>query len=93
MDKPTTLRLSREQQEAVTRIAERLGVSESAVIRWAVDALLQYAEAHGGQLILPLDLSQQWERVRPQDTPSSRPYLKVAEDGEGRTAPKKGGAA
>lgn len=93
MNKPTTLRLPREQQEALTRLAERLGVSESAVIRWAVDALLQYAEAHGGQLILPLDLSQQWERVRQQDASSSRPYLKVAEDGKSHDAPKKGGAA
>lgn len=63
MDKPTTLRLPKEQAEALSSLAARLGVSDAAIIRWAVDALLQYAEAHGGHLVLPLDLTQQWVRI------------------------------
>jgi len=71
MQKPTTLRLPKEQAEQVARIAESLGVSESAVIRWAVDALLQHAAAHDGHLVLPLNLGDQWAKVRPaaEDSP------------------------
>ena len=59
----TTIRLPKEQAEKVREMAERFGVSDSVILRWAVEALLDYAAAHGGTIHLPLDLSTQWKKV------------------------------
>jgi predicted transcriptional regulator len=58
-----TIRMPRDQAEKLHNLAERFGVTDAVVIRWAVEALLDYAAAHGGTIHLPLDLSTQWKKV------------------------------
>lgn len=62
----TTIRLPQEQAAKVRELADKLGVSDSIILRWAVDALLEYADAHGGTPHLPLDLTAQWQQVTAQ---------------------------
>lgn len=52
----TTVRLPEDQAEALKKLAERFGVSESVIVRWAADALIAHVERHGGNLSLPVDL-------------------------------------
>ncbi len=62
-----TIRMDRAQTEAVARLASKHGVTQAVIIRWAIDAFLQYAEAQGGRLHLPVDLSEQWQKIVPPE--------------------------
>lgn len=50
----TPIRFSEGQDAAVKRIAEACGVKEAEIVRWAVEALSDYWQHHGGRLLLPL---------------------------------------
>lgn len=88
----TTLRLTPEQASGIKALAERYGVPDSIIYRWAVEALLQYAAEHDGRLHLPLNLSEQWIRERagsrayPAATDTSARLNEDSGQAEGKTA-------
>ena len=52
--KPISVRLSAEQQERLAELSSRLGSNQAMLIRWGVEALLDYVDANDGSLTLPL---------------------------------------
>lgn len=62
MQKPTkknhNLRLSEAQGSQLEALASRYDVSETKIVEWALKALNDYAEAHGGRVILPINFGE-----------------------------------
>lgn len=50
-----SLRLDADQARQVKVMAEKFGVIDAQIIRWAVDALIAYVARHHGHLHLPID--------------------------------------
>jgi Ribbon-helix-helix protein, copG family len=63
--KKTTLsiRLDDEQLDKVKEIAAKFRVGEADVIRWAIDALVEYVAHHDGHLHLPIQFDVLWAKV------------------------------
>ena len=57
------LRLTEEQFEALEKIGATTGTDTAFLIRTAIDGLLNYVEASGGKLHLPLDYSTAWTQL------------------------------
>lgn len=55
---PIGVRLKSAQRAGLQRLADKYGVEMVDVLRWAIDALLQYCEAHEGRLVLPVDFNE-----------------------------------
>ena len=53
-DKPLQLRLTPMQKQKLGELAETMGLPKVQLIRWGVDALLDYVERNGGKITLPL---------------------------------------
>jgi len=75
--KALTVRFSPDEIERLNTLSEKYGVTQSTAARWAVEALIQYVDAHGGELHLPIDLSAEWKKIKHQE--DLRP-LRVAEE-------------
>ena len=54
------VRLSTTDREWLERTAAASGVEVSQLVRWAIEALRQYVDAHGGRLHLPIDIETFW---------------------------------
>ena len=78
------VRLDPSQTEAIRKCADRFGVTDATVIRWAVDALLKYIELHKGAIHLPVDFTQFWEIAQNVSRPTQ---LRAAEDPPGTDPP------
>lgn len=59
-----SLRLDEEQARQVKALADKFGVIDAQIIRWAVDALIEYVARHHGHLHLPIDFDVMWQQVR-----------------------------
>lgn len=53
-DKPLQLRLTPAQRQRLDDLAGVMDLPKVTLIRWSVDALLDYVERNGGKLTLPL---------------------------------------
>jgi len=73
---PFSFRLSATDRVWLEEIAAKNGVDVAQIVRWALEALRQYVDAHDGRLHLPIDIKDFWERAE-----SVRPFpaLRVAE--------------
>ena len=69
------VRLAKADREWLEATAQANGVEVSQIVRWAVIAIKQYIEAHGGRIHLPLDIRTMWEQKSPHF-----PALHAAED-------------
>lgn len=56
-----SLRFSDEQEAQLREMAKRYRVSKTVIIEWALQALHDYAEAHGGKVALPIDFTEYWQ--------------------------------
>lgn len=77
-----SLRLSESQGNQLGCLAEKYQVSETKIIEWALKALHDYAEAHGGRVMLPINFDELWE-----STARTQPHG-LNEKGTGYTASK-----
>ena len=57
------LRLTEEQFNALGKISDTTGTDPAFLIRTAIDGLLNYVEASGGKLHLPLDYNTAWTQL------------------------------
>jgi hypothetical protein len=77
------VRLSTTDREWLERTAAASGVEVSQLVRWAIEALRQYVDAHGGKLHLPIDIQTFWvaaQQVKPTaDQPAPTPPAKRKE--------------
>ncbi len=65
----TSFRFKEGQRDKLEKIAAANGeVEVSQLIRWAIDALINHVERHGGRLHLPVDFSETVEVVTPPKT-------------------------
>lgn len=96
----STFRLSAEHAEIIGRLADRFGVTQATVIRWAVDALIRYAEKHGDRLVLPIDFTEVWAEVTREAAGNQSAEAPAPESGNalpasivplGRRSPENGG--
>lgn len=55
-------RLPNEDREWLESTAKANGVEVAQIVRWAVIAIKQYVDAHGGHIHLPLDIRTLWEQ-------------------------------
>lgn len=55
-------RLPNEDREWLESTAKANGVEVAQLVRWAVIAVKQYIDAHGGRIHLPLDIRTMWEQ-------------------------------
>jgi hypothetical protein len=55
-------RLPNEDREWLESTAKANGVEVAQIVRWAVLAIKQYIDAHGGRIHLPLDIRTMWEQ-------------------------------
>ena len=55
--KPISVRLTTDQQDRLGALAGKLGSNQAMIIRWSVDALLDYVDACDGKLTLPVSYS------------------------------------
>jgi hypothetical protein len=58
------VRLDETQMAKIRLYAQKYGIPDSMFIRWSIDALIKYVEAHGGNLSLPIDFSAFWKSAR-----------------------------
>jgi hypothetical protein len=72
---PFSFRIPTEDREWLDSTAKANGVEVAQIVRWAVIAIKQYIEAHGGRIHLPLDIRTMWEQKSPHF-----PALHAAED-------------
>jgi len=74
------VRLSTTDREWLERTAAASGVEVSQLVRWAIEALRQYVDAHDGRLHLPIDIQTFWtaaQQVKPTAAdPESAPPAK-----------------
>lgn len=56
-----SLRLSEGQGNQLEALAKKYQVSETKIVEWALQALHDYAEAHGGRVMLPINFDEMWE--------------------------------
>lgn len=54
------LRLSEGQGNQLEALAKKYHVSETKIVEWALQALHDYAEAHGGRVMLPINFDEMW---------------------------------
>jgi TRAP-type C4-dicarboxylate transport system substrate-binding protein len=69
------VRLSKTDREWLEKAAADAGVEVSQLVRWAIDALRQYIDAHEGTLHLPIDIKKFWtvaQEARPEQ-PAAAP--------------------
>ena len=57
-NKSQVVRVPLESTERLNEIAEKVGVSQAQLVRWAVDALLADVKLKGGKLVLPYRYEQ-----------------------------------
>lgn len=78
----TSVRLEPGQKEKLEEIARATGVDPSQLIRWAVQAIIKYAEKNEGRLLLPLDFGEKLVVVekKPARTGSTVSYESGAEE-------------
>ncbi len=57
-----SFRLPNADREWLEATAQANGVEVAQVVRWAVIAIKQYIDAHGGRIHLPLDIRTMWEQ-------------------------------
>lgn len=77
----TTLRFDDDQSAKLKALASKYKVTDAQIIRWALDALHDYVEAHGGRCMLPIDFDALWTQVQataPATQPSQSPPKKKA---------------
>ena len=89
-----SVRLNERQHSGLKNLSQTTGLDPAQLIRTAVDGLIDYANAHGGRLTLPLDFTKFFTELKgllDDDTPQvhSPPMLKVAETGEPMPQPAK----
>jgi hypothetical protein len=70
---PIAVRLDDDQDTAIKHMAERFRVKEIDVIRWAVDALIEYVKIHDGHMHLPIDFGVFWQAVERRALAHSKP--------------------
>gem|GEM_PF-6090421 len=59
---PFSFRLPTEDRKWLDETARANGVEVGQLVRWAVIAVKQYIDAHGGRIHLPLDIRTMWEQ-------------------------------
>lgn len=72
---PFSFRIPTEDREWLDATAKANGVEVAQIVRWAVIAIKQYIEAHGGRIHLPLDIRTMWDQRG-----THYPALRAAED-------------
>jgi hypothetical protein len=82
-----SIRLPADQKERLRALAERTSLDPSDLIRIAVAALLEHADAHHGKILLPVDFDEAFV-VKSWN----EPVLRVAETPPD-TPPKSSGSA
>lgn len=72
-----TLRLTEPDKKWLDATALAHQVDVPTILRWSIEALKQYAEAHGGRLVTPINIKELWQHaqaIKPQ------PMLRVADE-------------
>jgi hypothetical protein len=59
-----SLRLEAEKYNRLKKLADSMGLKLVDMGRIAVDGLLDYADAHDGQVMLPIDFTRAWTELR-----------------------------
>lgn len=72
-----TLRLTESDKRWLDTTAQTHQVDVPTILRWAIEALKQYADAHGGRLITPINVRELWA-IAEQTKPA--PLLRVADE-------------
>lgn len=55
---PVPIRFTEEQRRSLREVAETCGLSETDVIRMAIQALVDHYRHHGNRLVLPLRFTE-----------------------------------
>ena len=55
------VRISLEQRKALDEMAKHYKVKAAQLVIWGIDAILEYAERHGGRLTLPINFDESIE--------------------------------
>jgi len=55
--KGITVRFEDDEMAKLEQLGARYQVSSATILRWALQALVEYVEINGGRIILPLDFS------------------------------------
>jgi len=77
-ERSQVIRLGKGQAEKLQKLADKFGVTQSQIMKWAVDAMLSKVESSGGRMTLPFSLEKE-------------PTLMVASDPiEYKVTPKQG---
>ncbi|MGI9162245.1 MAG: hypothetical protein ACR2JI_04880 [Mycobacterium sp.] len=78
-----SFRLPVADRQWLSDTARANGVEEAQIIRWALEALRQYVDQHGGRLHLPINIRELWTLAQPvaptADQPASTPAAKRKE--------------
>ena len=79
-----TLRLTEPDRQWLDGVAKSHNVDMPTILRWAIEALKQYAELHQGRLVLPINIREFWEQVQ---ATRPTPQLRAAESPPGADPP------
>ena len=60
-----SFRLPVADRQWLSETARANGVEEAQIIRWALEALRQYVDEHGGRLHLPINIRELWTLAQP----------------------------
>lgn len=85
-DLPTvsySVRLTPSDKAWLDDTSKRLGVPMPTLLTWAIEALRQYANAHGGKLIAPIDIHELWQLASKE-----HPELALVSEGPKQTTRK-----
>lgn len=64
------VRLDPGQREALEKLASSTGIDASQLVRFAIKAILDYADANNGRILLPLNFSETF-MVKAKEEPAA----------------------
>ena len=79
------IRITKDQREALEKIAEKAGVDVSQLIRFGIDALIKHYHRCGEKLVLPIDFSDSIP-LRPSAPVEAPDFKAPAQPKAGKTA-------
>lgn len=59
-----SLRITERQRDGLAAITRTTSLTQATLIDIAIDGLLEYAKAHRGRLVLPIDFESVWRDLR-----------------------------
>lgn len=80
-----SVRLTSSDKAWLDETSERHGIPVPTLLVWAIEALRQYSDAHGGHIVSPINIRQLWEIAaaqHPEITSDKRRTMQI--EGERR---------